>query len=202
MGFSRPEHWSGKPFPSPGDLPNPGIKPRSPTLQVDSLPAELPGKPWQVRRGGGGGDALNKNTVAEMNTYNWFFPINAQLCHSGLVSLAPALKEPSKITLNFQPSLSPPPQPLKLSISMGSRNLSIGSLCTCAAVANSARTSGSITISWLLPVLPYLSIYLVSDCQPAPLTNVCLPLCLGLDFLDSWSQNNEYYFWTKTDAHM
>ena len=34
MGFSRPEHWSGKPFPSPGDLPNPGIKPRSPTLQM------------------------------------------------------------------------------------------------------------------------------------------------------------------------
>ena len=38
--FSRPEYWSGKPFPSPGDLPNPGIEPRSPALQVDSLPAE------------------------------------------------------------------------------------------------------------------------------------------------------------------
>jgi len=34
MEFSRPEYWSGQPFPSPGDLPNPGIKPRSPTLQV------------------------------------------------------------------------------------------------------------------------------------------------------------------------
>ena len=43
--FSRPEYWSGKPFPSPVDLPNPGIKPGSPALQVDSLPAELPGKP-------------------------------------------------------------------------------------------------------------------------------------------------------------
>ena len=43
--FSRPEHWSGLSFPSPGDLPNPGIKPRSSTLQVDSLPAEPPGKP-------------------------------------------------------------------------------------------------------------------------------------------------------------
>ena len=40
MEFSRPEYWSGQPFPSPGDLPNPGIEPRSPTLQVDSLPAE------------------------------------------------------------------------------------------------------------------------------------------------------------------
>ena len=39
MEFSRPEYWSGQPFPSPGDLLNPGIKPRSPTLQVDSLPA-------------------------------------------------------------------------------------------------------------------------------------------------------------------
>ena len=40
MEFSRPEYWSGKPFPSPGDLPNPGIEPKSSTLQADSLPAE------------------------------------------------------------------------------------------------------------------------------------------------------------------
>ena len=40
MEFSRPEHWSGLPFPSPGDLPNPRMKPRSPVLQADSLPAE------------------------------------------------------------------------------------------------------------------------------------------------------------------
>ena len=45
MEFSRPEYWSGQPFLSPGDLPNPGIEPRSPALQVDSLPAEPPGKP-------------------------------------------------------------------------------------------------------------------------------------------------------------
>ena len=41
MGFSRQEHWSGLSFPSPGDLPNPGIKPGSPTLQAESLPTEL-----------------------------------------------------------------------------------------------------------------------------------------------------------------
>ena len=41
MGFSRQEYWSGFPCAPPGDLPNPGIKPRSPTLQVDSLPEEL-----------------------------------------------------------------------------------------------------------------------------------------------------------------
>ena len=44
MGFSRQEYWSGVPLPSPGDLPNPGIKPRSPTLQADALPSEPPGK--------------------------------------------------------------------------------------------------------------------------------------------------------------
>ena len=43
-GFSRQEYWSGLPFPSPGDLPDPGIKPMSPTLQADSLPSEPPGK--------------------------------------------------------------------------------------------------------------------------------------------------------------
>ena len=41
MGFSRQEYWSGLPFPSPGDLPSPGIEPRSPALQADSLPTEL-----------------------------------------------------------------------------------------------------------------------------------------------------------------
>ena len=44
MGFSRQEYWSGLPFPSPGNLPNPGIKPRSLTLQTDALPSEPPGK--------------------------------------------------------------------------------------------------------------------------------------------------------------
>ena len=45
IGFYRQEYWSELPFPSPGDLPNPGIEPRSPALQADSLPAELQGKP-------------------------------------------------------------------------------------------------------------------------------------------------------------
>ena len=46
-GFSRQDYWSGLPCP-PGDLPNPGIKPRSPTLQMDSLPSEPPGKPMST----------------------------------------------------------------------------------------------------------------------------------------------------------
>ena len=45
MRFSRQGYWSGLPFPSPGDLPNPGIEPRSPALQADSLLTELQGKP-------------------------------------------------------------------------------------------------------------------------------------------------------------
>ena len=45
MGFSREEYWSGLPFPSPGDLPDPGIEPRYPALQADALTSEPPGKP-------------------------------------------------------------------------------------------------------------------------------------------------------------
>ena len=45
MGFSRQEYWSGLPFPPPGDLPDPRIKPRSPALQANSLLSEPPGKP-------------------------------------------------------------------------------------------------------------------------------------------------------------
>ena len=51
MEFSRQEYWSGLLFPSPGDLPDPGIDPRPPTLQADSLPSEPPGKP--IKKEGG-----------------------------------------------------------------------------------------------------------------------------------------------------
>ena len=47
MGFSRQEYWCGLPFPSPGDLPNPGIEPRSPALQADALTSEPPGEKKQ-----------------------------------------------------------------------------------------------------------------------------------------------------------
>ena len=51
MEFPRQEYWSGLPFPSPGDLPNPGIKPRSPALQAEALTSEQPGKPilWHAK---------------------------------------------------------------------------------------------------------------------------------------------------------
>ena len=60
MGFSRQEYWSGLPCPPPGDLPNPGIEPRSPTLQADSSLSEPPGKrsgPQQRQKWGGGAQA-------------------------------------------------------------------------------------------------------------------------------------------------
>ena len=46
VGFSRLEYWSGLPFLSSGDLPNPGIEPGAPSFQADSLPPEPPGKPY------------------------------------------------------------------------------------------------------------------------------------------------------------
>ena len=61
MGFSRPESWSEWPFPSPGDLPNPGIEPRSPVLQADSLPPDPPGKPQNTGAG-------------SLSLLQWIFP--------------------------------------------------------------------------------------------------------------------------------
>ena len=55
MGFSRQEYWSGLPFPSPGDLPDPGIEPGSPAFQADALPSEPPGIPSST--------VLTKSTV-------------------------------------------------------------------------------------------------------------------------------------------
>ena len=46
MGFFRQEYWSGLPFPSPGDIPDPGIEPRFLALRADALTSEPPGKPW------------------------------------------------------------------------------------------------------------------------------------------------------------
>ena len=48
MEFSRQDYWSGLPFPSPGNLPNRGIKLRSPALQADSLPSEPLGSPYRT----------------------------------------------------------------------------------------------------------------------------------------------------------
>ena len=49
MRFSRQEYWSGLPFPSPEDLPDPGIEPGSPALQADTLPSKPPGKTQHIK---------------------------------------------------------------------------------------------------------------------------------------------------------
>ena len=73
MGFSRQEYWSGLPFPSPGDLPDPGIEPRSPALQADTLPSEpnaadirgsIPGLGRSP--GGGHGNALQYSCLKNL----------------------------------------------------------------------------------------------------------------------------------------
>ena len=79
MDFSRPEYWSGWPFPSPGHLPNPGIEPRFPELQADSLPVEPQGKP--------------KNTgVGSLSLLQWIFPTQESKPES------PALQADSELT--------------------------------------------------------------------------------------------------------
>ena len=70
MEFSRQEYWSGLPFPSPGDLPNPGIEPGSPALQADTLPSEPPGN--QFFESGGQSIGVSASTsVLPMNIQDW-----------------------------------------------------------------------------------------------------------------------------------
>ena len=73
MGFTRQEYWSGFPFPSPGDLPDPGIEPRSPALQADSLPTELQRKPhiWYM--------SLIAEKSSSYSIYYWKSLLNALL---------------------------------------------------------------------------------------------------------------------------
>ena len=74
MGFSKQAHWSGLPFPSPRHPPNPGIKPRSPALQADSLPSQPPGKPmtvWESRSKSQWGRAGGSASVKQTMCWNW-----------------------------------------------------------------------------------------------------------------------------------
>ena len=69
MEFSSQEYWSGLPFPSPGDLPDPGIEPGSPTLQADALPSEPPGNPF----------VSNNSSLTMLCQIQWF-PVNEGQC--------------------------------------------------------------------------------------------------------------------------
>ena len=77
MVFSRKDYWSGLPFPSPGDLgSDPGIEPRSPTLQADALLSEPPGKPTSNLRG-----RINLTTLSgkESQIHKLLFPLEFML---------------------------------------------------------------------------------------------------------------------------
>ena len=83
MEFPRPEYWTGLPFPSPGDLPNPGLKPRSSALQEESLPAETPGKPNYVvgslSSGEGSGTPLQYSCLENpMDGGAWWAAVHAK----------------------------------------------------------------------------------------------------------------------------
>ena len=109
MEFSRQESWSGVPCPPPGDLPNPGIEPGSPTLQADSLPSEPPGKPkWQNHV---------TNYTAEENPKNRGslhakLPLAAPLTH-------PLSRSPEAVILQFFHRL---PQPNPRAVDTASRH--------------------------------------------------------------------------------
>ena len=68
-GFSRQEYWSGLPFPSPGDLSNPGIEPGSPALQADALPFEPSGKPIFRKTSGLNPENGFKENLKHQNNY-------------------------------------------------------------------------------------------------------------------------------------
>ena len=78
MEFSRQEHWTALPFPSPEDLLNPGIEPGSPAMQADFLPSEPPGKPgileakehWVLQIGTEGVNLLNPLNLEEKKSQN------------------------------------------------------------------------------------------------------------------------------------
>ena len=73
MGLPRQEYWGGLPFPSPGDLPDPGIEPRSPTLEADALTSEPPGKQRQFTPEEHRGDAASPAHCPEAILYPWEF---------------------------------------------------------------------------------------------------------------------------------
>ena len=78
MGFSRQEYRSGLPFPPPGDLPDPGIEPGSPTFQADSLPSEPPGKSLKGNANGGKKKYVLKWTHCRRARSEHSFPFTPQ----------------------------------------------------------------------------------------------------------------------------
>ena len=98
MEFSRQEYWSGLPFPSPGDLPNPGFEPRSPTLKADTLPpVQLFGTPWTAAHQA----PLSMGFSRQEYWSELPCPPPGDLSHPGIKPFSPALQT------NYLPSEPP-----------------------------------------------------------------------------------------------
>ena len=87
--YNSPEYWSGLPFPSPGDLPSQGIKARSPALQADSLPSELPGKPIKL--------ISPFKKLFEMAAMELFSPIGA-VWYAGVGNLSSQTRDGTRVS--------------------------------------------------------------------------------------------------------
>ena len=90
MRFSRQEYWIGLPFPSTGDLPDPGIEPGSPALQADSLLTELQGKPKEYNKSDFGIDHLVMSMCRVLCCWKRVFAMASAFSWQNSVSLSPA----------------------------------------------------------------------------------------------------------------
>ena len=81
------EYWRGKPMPSPGELSDPGFKPRSPALQMDSLPSESQGKPFIEN---------------PLRLQTWFYPLNSRECKNAFSQVSKAIPSFSEWQVEFQ----------------------------------------------------------------------------------------------------
>ena len=100
MGFSRQEYWSGLPFPSPGHFPDPGIEPRSPALQADSLLSEPPGAGGAVAQWG------RLLSVWSYRDFSHFKDVE-----SADITFLPEFETGARVMSAVLCSLSPPPVP-------------------------------------------------------------------------------------------
>ena len=109
VGFSRPEYWSGFPCPPPGDLPNPGIKPRSPISQADSLPSEPSGKP--LNTGVGSLSLLQCIFLTQESNQSPAFLVDSLPAELPGTHSCPAMPA---FSLSLNMACSDPPKPLAL----------------------------------------------------------------------------------------
>ena len=97
MELSRPEYWSGQPFPYPGDLPNPGIELRSLALQAGSLPAEPPGKPKKT--------GVGSLSILQQIFLTWKSNQHFLHCRQILYQLSYQVKYQAKVIFHHQPTV-------------------------------------------------------------------------------------------------